>query len=65
MTKIDSERMLQCFKDIAYPEKRCRNRARWVSAHCLPPVNKFVWCDEHKSDGCTIIEDEERHRQTA
>ena len=53
------------FRRALGPEERCENDATWISAHCLPPVNDFVWCDEHhfKSD-IRIEETEDEHEKT-
>jgi hypothetical protein len=42
--------MVQCFYMIAFPEKRCPNEGRWISPNVMPPVDKFVWCDDHKHE---------------
>ncbi len=42
--------MIQCFYMLAYPEKRCPKDGQWYNPDLQSPVDKFVWCDDHKSD---------------
>lgn len=52
----------QCWKDFAYPERRCKREAHWRSPPelCSGIGSQFMsacrWCDEHKYDGDVLIE---------
>jgi hypothetical protein len=52
----------QCWKDFAFPEKRCKKRAYWKSPErlCIGVGEQFMravrWCDAHALDGDIPIE---------
>ncbi len=44
--------MEQCWFGLALADEglRCPNPGEWINLSLLPPMDRSVWCSEHKHD---------------